>query len=212
MVSGYAHHGLGKDTLELFDKMNEAGVEPGSITFVGVLSSCSHIWFVKEGWHHFESMKNDYGLDATINHNACMVGLIGQAERMDEAEAFINKASFQSKALLWRTMLGAYGKHMNVEAGNRIAEILVKLERDQPSTYVLLSNIYRSASMWEDSMEVRRKMRKGNMNKDPGRCKSQTDGRMAKMDYCGTILGLATKEEKKNRHGSIVIETLSHPE
>ncbi|XP_058095319.1 pentatricopeptide repeat-containing protein At2g33680-like [Magnolia sinica] len=169
MVSGYAHHGFGKDALELFDKMKEVGVEPDSITFVGVLSACSHVGFVKEGWHHFESMKNDYDLDATLNHYACMVDLLGRAGHMDEAEAFINKAPFQSKAFLWRTLLGACGKHMNVEVGNRIAEILVKLEPDQPSTYVLLSNIYRSASMWEDSTEVRRKMRKGNMNKDPGR-------------------------------------------
>ncbi|XP_058092641.1 putative pentatricopeptide repeat-containing protein At1g56570 [Magnolia sinica] len=28
MVSGYAHHGLGKDDIELFDKMKEAGVDP----------------------------------------------------------------------------------------------------------------------------------------------------------------------------------------
>ncbi|XP_058092640.1 pentatricopeptide repeat-containing protein At5g13270, chloroplastic-like [Magnolia sinica] len=145
MVSGYAHHGLGKDALELFDKMKEAGVEPDSITFVGVPSACRHVGFVKEGGHHFESMKNDYGLDTTLNHYASIVDLLVRA--VDEAEAFINKASFQSKALLWRTLLTACGKHMNVEAGNWIAEILAKLEPDQPSTYVLLSNIYRSASM-----------------------------------------------------------------
>ncbi|MGV7343317.1 hypothetical protein PJI17_31975 [Mycobacterium kansasii] len=48
MVFGYAHHRLRKDALELFDKMKEAGVEPDSITFVGVPSVCSHAGFVND--------------------------------------------------------------------------------------------------------------------------------------------------------------------
>ncbi|KAL5989971.1 hypothetical protein ACLOJK_010866 [Asimina triloba] len=167
MVSGYAHHGYGKDALELFNKMKEVGIEPDGATFIGVLSACSHAGFVREGWQHFESMK-DYGLEATESHYACMVDVLSRAGHIDKAVCLINAAPFESKTSLWRTVLGACSKHGNVEVGNQVAEILVKLEPDEPSTYVMLSNIYRSALMWDDSMELRNKMREDDMNKDPG--------------------------------------------
>ncbi|XP_077227886.1 pentatricopeptide repeat-containing protein At2g33680-like [Tasmannia lanceolata] len=168
MVSGYAIHGFGNEALELFSEMKEAGFEPDSVTFIGVLTACSHVGFVKEGWHYFESIRKDYGLEITVNHYACMVDLLGRAGHVDEAEVLINKAPFQSKSLLWKTLLGACRKHGNVEVGNRIAEILVKSEPNDPSTYVLLSNIYASASMWDHSIEVRSKMKEGSLTKDPG--------------------------------------------
>lgn len=168
LVCGYAQHGLGKEALDLFNKMKEAGVEPDGVTFVGVLTACSHVGLVEEGWHYFEIMRNDYGLEVTVNHYACMVDILGRAGHIEEAEALINAAPVLSKASLWRTLLGACSKHGNLEVGNRIAELLVKLEPNQPSTYVLLSNIYASASMWDHCTEVRDTMREGSLNKDPG--------------------------------------------
>lgn len=170
MLSGYAHNGLGRESVELFSKMKEAGLKPDSITFIGVLTACSHAGLVKEGWQYFNSMRSDYGLDVTINHYACMVDLLGRAQQVEEAEALIEKAPFhlKSKHLLWKTLLGACNKHGNIEIGNRIAQMLVELKPNEPSTYVLLSNIYASASMWDSSVEVRRKMKAENVYKQRG--------------------------------------------
>lgn len=171
MISVYApHNGLGRESVELFSKMEEAGLKPDGITFVVVLTGCSHAGLVKEGWQFFKSMRSDYGLEVTINHYACMVDLLSRGQLVEEAKALIEKAPFllKSKHILWKTLLGACNKHGNIKIGNRIAQMLVELKPNEPSTYVLLSNIYPSASMWENSVEVRSKMKGQNVYNQPG--------------------------------------------
>ncbi|KAF9612218.1 hypothetical protein IFM89_038640 [Coptis chinensis] len=62
MISGYARHGHGKKALELFTSMCHEGQPPGHVTFVGVLSACSHAGLVNQGLDLFESMSKKYGL------------------------------------------------------------------------------------------------------------------------------------------------------
>lgn len=42
MIVGYASHGNATETLYLFEQMKLLGYKPDDITFVGVLSACSH--------------------------------------------------------------------------------------------------------------------------------------------------------------------------
>ncbi|KAK7317500.1 hypothetical protein RJT34_01795 [Clitoria ternatea] len=161
MIYGYAYHGLGKEAIDMFNKAKEAGLEPDGVTFTGVLAACSHSGLVEEGCEYFEYMRNKYNCEVTINHYACMVDLLGRGARLEEAEALIKEAPFQSKSLLWKTFLGACSKHENAERGVRIAKLLADIELNEPSTYVLLSNIYASASMWKNCMELRNKMVEG---------------------------------------------------
>ncbi|PKA51641.1 Pentatricopeptide repeat-containing protein [Apostasia shenzhenica] len=167
MISGYAQNGLGFHALQLFDVMLERGFKPDGVTFVGVLSACSHFGLVEEGWKYFISI-TDYGLERTMNHYACMVDLLGRAGFVDKAEDLIDDSPFSSKAMLWKTLLGACGKHENSSNAGRIAEMLVRVEPNDPSNYVMLSNIYSSNSLWARSLEVMKKMEKGLMKKVPG--------------------------------------------
>ncbi|KAI6704247.1 hypothetical protein NL676_013383 [Syzygium grande] len=45
---------------------------------------------------------------------------------------------------------------------------LLELEPDVASHYVLLSNIYSSAGLWDKAMDVRRKMKERGVRKEPG--------------------------------------------
>ncbi|KAL9298114.1 hypothetical protein ACSQ67_024010 [Phaseolus vulgaris] len=168
MIYGYAYHGFGREAIDLFNRAQEAGLEPDGVTFTGVLAACSHAGLVEEGCQYFRYMRSKYNSELTINHYACMVDLLGRAARLEEAEAVIKEAPFQSKSLLWKTLLGACTKHENAEIGERISNILADLELNEPSTYVLLSNIYASASMWKNCIELRNKMVEGSITKQPG--------------------------------------------
>lgn len=168
MMSGYANHGYGKEAVELFNEMKELGLDPDGITFVSILMACSHAGLVKEGWEFFESLRNDYPSELTINHYACMVDLLGRADNVDEAVDLIKKAPFQSKYLMWKTLLGACSKHGNVMLGNQIAETLVALEPEESSNYLLMSNLYASAEMWDSSMEFRNRLKEVKLSKQPG--------------------------------------------
>ncbi|KAK7257105.1 hypothetical protein RIF29_30833 [Crotalaria pallida] len=168
MIYGYAYHGLGKEAIDMFNKATQFGLEPDGVTFTGVLAACSHAGMVTEGWEYFEYMRSKYNSEVTINHYACMVDLLGRASKLEEAEDLIKEAPFHSKSLLWKTLLGACSKHENAEVGNRISKMLADIELNEPSTYVLLYNIYASASMWKDCIELRNKMIEGSVNKQPG--------------------------------------------
>lgn len=46
MIAGYGMHGYVEDALKLFEQMQKAAVKPDHITFVSVLSSCTHAGLV----------------------------------------------------------------------------------------------------------------------------------------------------------------------
>ncbi|CAO2166177.1 unnamed protein product [Urochloa humidicola] len=89
-VSGLAMNGMGLECLELFKRMESAGIQPNGVTFVAVLRGCSMAGLVDEGQSCFDSMKDKYGVDPWLEHYGCMVDLYGRAGRLDDAINFIN--------------------------------------------------------------------------------------------------------------------------
>eukprot|EP01018_Ginkgo_biloba_P015597 Gb_36168 [translate_table: standard] len=168
IISGCAQHGRGKEALQLFEQMQWASVKPDHITFIGILSACSHVGLLDEGRHYFDSMTHDHGITPGLEHYTCIFDLLGRAGRLDEAEDLINCMPFEPDVLVWRTLLGACRIHGNEELGKRAAECVLELEPQSPSTYVLLSNIYAAAGRWNDVTKVRNMMKERGVRKEPG--------------------------------------------
>ena len=74
MIMGLANHGHGELALDHFSMMISEDIKPNDITFVGVLSACSHIGLVDKGWTYFTSMEEVYGVSPKIEHYGCMHG------------------------------------------------------------------------------------------------------------------------------------------
>ncbi|KAF3658161.1 putative pentatricopeptide repeat-containing protein [Capsicum annuum] len=170
MISGYARHGHGHKALELFTKMKLEGQTPDHVTFVGVLSACSHVGFVEQGMDYFNSMSKQYGLTPRIEHFSCMVDILGRAGQMNKLEDFINKMPLKPNALIWRTVLGACGRASSskTDLGRKAAHMLLELEPHNAVNYVLLANMYASGGKWEDVAEARRAMRETTVRKEAG--------------------------------------------
>eukprot|EP01018_Ginkgo_biloba_P015808 Gb_31706 [translate_table: standard] len=168
MISGYAQHGYGKEALQLFEQMQREDKKPNHITFVCVLSACSSIGLVDEGHRFFASISQDHGMALTMEHYACMVDLLSRAGYLDEAEDFINEMPFEPGALVWRTLLGACRIHGNMKIGKRAAECILRLEPHDAATYVLLSNMYAAAGMWDYAANVRKEMKSKGLKKEQG--------------------------------------------
>ncbi|KAF3454170.1 hypothetical protein FNV43_RR04617 [Rhamnella rubrinervis] len=90
MISGYGMHGFAGEALKLFDQM-KALVKPDHITFLSVLSACSHCGFIEEGWECFNSMNRDFKVIPRPEHYACMVDLLGRAGKLNDALDFIQR-------------------------------------------------------------------------------------------------------------------------
>ncbi|KAK4279095.1 hypothetical protein QN277_016850 [Acacia crassicarpa] len=170
MISGYARHGLGEKALKFFSRMKEHGQSPDHVTFVGVLSACSHVGLVNEGFKHFKSMSEVYGLAPRIEHFSCMVDLFGRAGDVNEIENLINTMPMDPNVLIWRTVLGAccrsHGR--NTELGQRAAKMLMEMEPQNAVNYVLLSNMHAAGGKWEAVADARMAMRKASVKKEAG--------------------------------------------
>eukprot|EP01018_Ginkgo_biloba_P034994 Gb_38301 [translate_table: standard] len=168
MIAGYGMHGHGGDALALFSQMQQIGLKPNNITFISVLSACSHAGLVDEGKQFFDCMLRDYCITPTVKHYACMVDLLGRAGCLDEALDFINNMPLEPDASVWGALLGACRIHCNLELGKHVAECLFVLEPESAGCYVLLSNIYAVAGRWDDVEKVRTLMKDRGLKKTPG--------------------------------------------
>ncbi|KAJ4975461.1 hypothetical protein NE237_000567 [Protea cynaroides] len=171
MLVGYGKHGLGREVVELFRLMRkENEVKPDSITFMAVISGCSHGGLVDEGLSIFEEMISaENGVEPEIEHYGCVVDLLGRAGQVHRALAFIEQMPFIPTAAIWGSLLGACRVHANVTVGEYVARCLFDIEPQNAGNYVILSNLYASVGRWEDVTMLRQMMMEKSVTKEPGR-------------------------------------------
>lgn len=171
MIVGHSKHGMGRDAVELFQSMQKDNrVKPDSVTLLGVLLGCSHGGMGDLGLSIFDEMvKGEYQVEPEIEHYGCIVSMLGRAGRVEEAYEFIKKMPMEPNATTWGTLLGACRVHSNVDIGEIVGHRLIECEPGNSSNYVILSNLYASASRWEDVRRVRDLMNKKTVKKEPGK-------------------------------------------
>ena len=168
MITKYAQHGYAQDSLVMFKRMLTEGAVPNYVTFVGVLSACSHVGLVEDGLAYYKSMRVDFGIEPGTEHYACVVGLLGRAGRLVEAKEFIEGIQVEPPAVLWRALLGACQRFGDVDLGRYAARMSLSEDPGDSGSYVLLSNILASNDMWVDVEKVREGMDLGRVPKKPG--------------------------------------------
>ncbi|MED6130543.1 hypothetical protein PIB30_002140 [Stylosanthes scabra] len=168
IISGFAKHGCATKALELFGEMLEAGVKPNGVTYIAVLSACSHVGLIDEAWKHFASMRRDHGIAPRTEHYACMVDLLGRSGLLSEAMEFINSMPFPADAMVWRTFLGSCRIHHNTKFGEHAAKKVLELEPHDPAAYILLSNLYAAEGRWDDVAAIRKNMKLRKLTKEAG--------------------------------------------
>ncbi|CAG7872975.1 unnamed protein product [Brassica rapa] len=162
MIVGYAMNGDSEEALALFNMMQKEGIRPNYVTFLGVLSACSHAGRVDEGKRYFGIMarSSDKSLEPRKEHYACMVDLLGRSGLLEEAYEFIKSMPLEPDAGIWGALLGACAVHREIKLGQKVADVLVETAPDIGAYQVLLSNIYAAAGKWDCVDRVRSKMRK----------------------------------------------------
>ncbi|XP_038682097.1 putative pentatricopeptide repeat-containing protein At3g15930 [Tripterygium wilfordii] len=176
MIVGLAMHGEAERALSLFSEMPRMGIKPDEVTFVGVLSACSHAGLVEQGRQHFEDMSSIHDLSRHMEHYGCMVDLLGRAGLINEALQFIKEMPIEPDASVWGALLGACKVHSKVELGEIIMKKLMKLEPERDGAYIIMSNIYSYADRWRDSLKWRKVMKQRKMKKTPGCSSIEVDG------------------------------------
>ncbi|XP_071722987.1 pentatricopeptide repeat-containing protein At1g18485-like [Rutidosis leptorrhynchoides] len=167
MVLGYGMLGEFDTAINLFEAMKEDGVEYDSVSYIAVLTACSHGGQVEKGKKFFEDMKAR-NIKFTEMHYACMVDLLGRAGLMEEAAELIKSLPIIPDTNIWGALLGASKIHGNIEYATWAAEHLFELKPQYPGYYLLLSNMYAEAGKYEDANRIRELMKSRGARKNPG--------------------------------------------
>ncbi|KAL9242208.1 hypothetical protein vseg_016229 [Gypsophila vaccaria] len=168
IISCHGIHGHGDISLKLFREMLQEGVDPDHVTFLSLLSACSHSGLVDEGQRYFHAMQHEFGIKPNLRHCGCMVDLLGRAGLLDKAYEFIESMTVQPDASVWGALLAACRTHRNIELAKVASDQLCAIETGDVGYYVLMSNIYANAGQWDGVKEMRSLAMGRGLKKTPG--------------------------------------------
>ncbi|CAK9160715.1 unnamed protein product [Ilex paraguariensis] len=169
MIAAYGSHGLAFEALKLFSEMLQSSAKPDRVTFLAVISACSHAGLVDEGCYYFNLMVTEYEIQPTIEDYSCFIDLLGRSGRLHEAYMILQRnPSIREDVELLSTLFSACHMHGELELGEEIGRFLIEKDADSPSTYITLANMYASIKKWDAMSKVRLKMKELGVQKNPG--------------------------------------------
>ncbi|XP_058088351.1 pentatricopeptide repeat-containing protein At1g06140, mitochondrial-like [Magnolia sinica] len=168
MISGLGMHGCTDEVFALFYEMKAVGMKPDHITYTSVLSACSHTGRVNEGWQHFRSMSNEYGILPTLEQYTCMVDLLGRAGHLDGAYDLIMHMPCEPDAYVWGSLLRSCKIHGDKLLAEQVASQIFRFNARSTGYHVLLSNLYEDFGEWDDVSRIRAGMKDTGLKKRPG--------------------------------------------
>lgn len=181
MICGLAQNGEATKALNLFDEMvsvQQDTVTPNAVTFVGVLTACSHGGLVHRGFTYFNDMVRKYFLKPQAEHYACIIDLLARAGLLKQAECLIQALPFKPDAVMWSALLGACRRHGDIVMAKHIADRLARDEPGNSSSYVMLANMHSGKGEWNHAMVAREVMSTNGAFKVSGKSWIETRGRM----------------------------------
>ncbi|CAL4916933.1 unnamed protein product [Urochloa decumbens] len=167
MIGGLAVHGMGTESVEMFQEMQRSGVAPDEITYLCLLSACVHGGLVDEAWMFFRMLEAQ-GLRPHVEHYACLVDVLGRAGRLEEAYGVVRSMPMKPSVSVLGALLNSCHLHGWVELGEVIGRQLVQLQPDHDGRYIGLSNIYAVARRWQEAKKARKVMEERGVKKVPG--------------------------------------------
>ncbi|XP_059279562.1 pentatricopeptide repeat-containing protein At1g50270 [Lycium ferocissimum] len=198
MINGLATHGDAENSLAFFLEMLRDDLRPNEVTFIGILSACSHGGLVDEGRRLFSLMDQVYGVKPNLDHYGCMVDLLGRAGYLEEACKLIQDMPMKPTPSIWGALFGSCMIHKAYELGEWIGRHLIDIQPYHCGRYSLLANLYSTCKNWEGVAQVRKMMKEMGVEKTRGCSWIELngevhefiafDGSHAKSEYVYTIL------------------------
>lgn len=171
LISGYILHRLGDEALSVWKMMEKDSIKPDTVSLSLILSAHRYTRYdpVDNCRELFLSIESKHNIIPDVVHYAAFVSVLGQWGYLEEAEQFTSATPFENNAPVWRALLYTCRLHQNTSVGNRAAKHILALQPQDPSTYILVSNLYSAAGRWHCSETIKEEMRNEGFKKHPSR-------------------------------------------
>lgn len=168
MIYSFACNGYGKNAIELFEKMRCSNSKPDDVTFLCLLSACTHDGLSREAEHYFNSMKCDFGIAPRLNHYACLIDLLCRMGMVEKAEKIIETMPFAADSVIWTSLLSGSRVNCNVDVAEVAATKLFAEDPTDRMPCFHLMSIYGSAGRWDNVENVRNRISRFRSTKQSG--------------------------------------------
>lgn len=146
MLIGYALRDEYNLALCCYEDMRRQGLKPDKVTFIGLLSLCSRLGLVEDACQHIKTMTSDCGLAPNYS---CIIDILGRIGRLNEARELLQTIPSGHNMLHWISLLTNCKVYGDIGLGNHCFDQIAALDRTFGSAYVLLSNIYAEALLYQ---------------------------------------------------------------
>lgn len=178
MMASYAQQGDWNSVMELFGSMEARGLVPDEYSFLAILSAFYNAGLVGETGQWLSRMRFDYGLEPLLEHYTCLVGAMGRAGRLEEAEKIAMTMPFAPDAAVWRALLSGCAQHGNVDMAWTMSKRLLGFDPHDDSAYVIVANVFAGAGRWDEVKEIRKMMKDRRVRKEGGRSWIEVQGKV----------------------------------
>ncbi|XP_057838735.2 pentatricopeptide repeat-containing protein At3g12770 [Cryptomeria japonica] len=113
MIAGYALNGFVKKALDIFKRMQLAGVKPNSTTFASILPACAKVGALEQGMDIHQSIIESR-LQSDVVVMSALVDMYAKCGRIEEARALFDKMSLRD-AVSWNAMIVGYARNRILE-------------------------------------------------------------------------------------------------
>ncbi|PKA52926.1 Putative pentatricopeptide repeat-containing protein [Apostasia shenzhenica] len=168
MIAAYGINGFGKKAVSTFECMIKSCIIPNNITFVSVLSACSHSGMVQEARRIFDSMGRVFGVTPDSKHYCIMVDLLARVGELQEALKLIEEMPKPVDPHVWCALLSGCRLYQDIEMGELVALRLLEIDASYAGYYNLLANMYASGGKWNKAEKVMRLIKERGLIKTPG--------------------------------------------
>jgi pentatricopeptide repeat protein len=141
VIAGYAEHGNCDMVTHCLQIMRHQGTMPDARILSSVLTACSQTGQIQEAQHYLLSMREDPGINLTVEHFNLIADLIARAGHLSDAKHLLESLPTQVDAFGWMSLLSACGIYGNKDLAQRCFKQAVKLEPHCAAEYILLSNL-----------------------------------------------------------------------
>ncbi|KAL1535223.1 hypothetical protein AAHA92_31305 [Salvia divinorum] len=206
MMAGYAQQGSHDHAVELFELMESRGIEADEFSFLALLTAFYNAGMVEETEIWLNRMKQEYGLEPSIEHYTCLVGAMGKAGKLEEAEKVALTMPYKPDAALWRVLLSICADQRNPQVAWRMSEKLLEINPNDDSAYVILANTFASAARWEEVKKVWTMMRDNGVRKEAGSSWIEVRGR-TQVFFAGRDVRHPRKDEIEAKLAELMSES-----
>jgi pentatricopeptide repeat domain-containing protein 1 len=144
MILGHVKCGQGQKALELYQQMQQEGVQPDSATFVAALNACASVAALEEGrCVHHQIIQSCLELDVFVGSS--LVDMYAKCGNIEDAWRVFNKMPSRN-VVTWNAMVLG---HVKCGQGQKALELFQQMQQEgvQPNSVTFVGVLNACASM-----------------------------------------------------------------